>query len=138
MSKSSTSIDFTRTIAITALFGAACLAAPLSMAHAQSVDTTPLSAPGSSSYSQTTSTTSTAPGLNNYSATSATKSIDANGDEVVKNKTYVATPAGTRASSVTEVKTPDGGSMTTTHEEHTSNPSVETTSTHTSTSTETH
>lgn len=132
MSANSLSLDFPRKLAIASLFGATCLAAPLTVAHAQSVTD-----PVSSSYSQTTTTTSTAPAANSYSTTTATKSVDANGAEVEKNKTYVSGPDGTRASSTTEVHTPDGGSVTSTHQEYTNNPTVATTSTHTSTSTST-
>lgn len=132
MSTFPVSLNVTRKLAFATLLGATCLASPLAMAQ--------MADPYASS-SQTTTTTTTnvpPPAANNYSTTTTSKAIDPTGAEVVKNKSYASGPDGTRATSSTEIQTPDGGSKTITHEEHTNPPTSTTTTSRSSVSSDTY
>ena len=64
--------------------------------------------PGSTTSTQSTTTTNTAPLSDSFSATKTKKTIESDGTEVDKSKSYKSDPSGSSTSSSMKVETPDG------------------------------
>jgi hypothetical protein len=92
----------------------------------------------SSSSDTTTSTQSTTvPAVGSYSSTKSQKTIDSNGTETDKSRSYTSGADGTKASSSSLTTTPDGSKLSTSHEERTAGPPTDITTTNRSTTTTT-
>jgi hypothetical protein len=64
--------------------------------------------PESTTSTQSTTTTNSAPLSDSFNATKTKKTIESDGTEIDKSKSYKSDPSGSSTSSSTKVETPDG------------------------------